>query len=304
MHICVKRPSTGLRSLLLTPVLCCTFLGCDGRVHAWIAARAPLVPHTTIEATRGAAVRVALDRAERATATTRRHAARPRSSCRSPLPDTPVTVTSTVAFHGKRADGTFDRWRVTSEWQRDADGDVALTRRVHTRLPDGREAERAYAARVIDGRSFAAIDDRFAETTEEPAVGQATRGAAFVDVDELLSTLVWDGAWRTRGVPLCGERVDRGLPDVEAASVRWRFDGRDGWLRYREGLRRLTVVFEEHIRTGADDVITPTTLWPIDADSSYADVDAFAEVGRLAGWWTDPPETTSLPRSTAPSPPP
>jgi hypothetical protein len=298
MHFRVKWLGERVVAFALNALIACVFSGCDGAIHRTIATQIPLVPHAEIERVRGAAVRAALDRSSTATAIARQQRRHPRGSCRSALPSTPVTVTAQVAFHGKRADGSAERWHVQSAWRRDADGDVSRERTVRSQLPDGREVERSFSVRVVAGRSYAAIDGRYADTTQEPRVAAAAADAAFEDIDDLLSDLSWNDGWRRRGPPLCGARVDRGLPAADAAFVQWRYDGRDGWVRYREGPRRLTVAFEEHIRTGADDIVAPSTLWSIDADPSFEAVAAFADAGRAAGWWTDLPEPTPLPTPT------
>lgn len=253
----------------------------------------PLVPNEQLEPIRGRAVATALHRIETAQRSIDALAERPRASCRAPLPRGAITVSTTLTWHGKRSDGSVDRWSVLGTWSRDGDGDVRSRREVQTLLPDGRPTRRVYEARVVGGRSYVAIDDRFADASRDPRVAERTLDESHRDIDDLLSMLQWREARlvaASAGEGLCA--TDRVAPDLplHAAELALSARGRRGWLRWSNASRSLTVSFEEATRHAAENIDAPDETWPIDEDRSWMEFDAFRSAGLEAGWWVEPAE--------------
>lgn len=278
----VKQAGGAPRGLTATLCFALLFCGCDAVLDH------PLVPNERLEPVRGRAVATALARAEAAHAVVAALAARPRPSCRAPLPRGPLTISAILTWTGKRRDGSSERWTIESRWARDAGGDVQHRRVVAATLPDGRPTIRTYEARVVDGRSYVAIDERFADTSRDPRLARATADAAHADVDALLALLRLEGdtllaAGERAG--LCDADGPAPIAALDAARVELAPRGRSGWIRWADASRSLTVSFDESVRRTADDVVTPETLWPIDGDPSWSAFEALRVRGIAEGWW-------------------
>lgn len=216
-------------------------------------------------------------------------AARPAARCRSgELPEGAVTVEATIHWRRKNA-RAGDAWTdETHRWRRDEAGHIAYASSLRFALPDGRPTERRAESRRVRDALYRAFDERFVDANRVPDLAEELDGAAFREVDGLLSLVDRVGTTWTAASPeggLCRGRGSLGLPAPVDGRVVYGPDGRSGFFAWHaDDGTELVVEFAETVTIGAEPVEAPTELWPVDADPSVANVLRWRERGLAEGW--------------------
>lgn len=251
------------------------------------------MPDEVADPARGAGVRVALQVHQSAVDHVIERSREQPSSCRAPLPIGPVTVDTTLRWVRKGPGVPATVVRETLQFRRDDAGNTALAQTLTFALPDGRETQRFIERRAVDGLTYAALDGRFAEASRLPEVPAEIRSGAQGAVDALLSNVRHGEGGSLEpaaGLGLCRAPAGPAPDAVSAGFARWGIRGRSGWLQWLDGAARmsLTVTFDERVRSRAEPVLAPDTVWPIDPDRSWSQAARFVEQGRADGWLAPP----------------
>ncbi len=252
-------------------------------------AREVVAPPAQVVRARGAGVAAALAVHETAAGCTAAPAARPRSTCRAELDrDGAFAVTTTIRYRWKG--GRIEQPEVREEhrWWRDAAGNEASERRIDLPLPDGRRVVRTLARRRVGDARYVAIDDRFSDAARIEGFDADLAGAAFGAVDAILSLVERAGdRWVAArpGGGLCEGEGSLGLPDPDGGGVAWSDGRRAGSFRWTDGDgTTLLLDFEEQVAAEVPTIEVPAALWPVEPEVGVAEIRAFVEAGRGAGW--------------------
>ncbi|MFT4704744.1 MAG: hypothetical protein ACI81R_002452 [Bradymonadia bacterium] len=281
MHSVKPQPSIRVLSALFVALALTNVAGCDA------LERHPLVPSDRYDPVRGAAVATAISVAATAAQVGDLRSEAPLPSCRRRLPEGAASIATRVTVTIKRPDGSVGHWRLTQTWRRDLMGSHAVSREIGSMRPDGRLTSRRWEARQIGAETWAAIDERFADTSREPTLPARIIDLAFADVDALLTQIiVRDGraaiasAWG-----ICG-RVQRDptWPPLHNVGLALGERERIGWLHYENRRGRLVVEIDERWRPVAETVQPPTNLAEVNEDLTYLTVSAWIDDGVAEGW--------------------
>jgi hypothetical protein len=254
---------------------------------------------------RGQGTSVALGVQATASALMREIEALPRSTCRPPTRlEAPFTTQSRVEYVRKGPGLPVERIVETLTLRIDDQTNGSARHVVTARLPDGRYTVRTLETRHVDGLWYRAIDDAFTDASRIPDIAAEFRTEQFRLVDDLLRLVAVQGGRLVqpgRMDPLCGAPVQLDVRAQVEGRVRWRNDGRDGWLRFtdEDGIA-IYAVFDERTGAGAEPVVAPDTLHPIEADTSWAELEAFARRGIDDGWMLPPRNPAGDEGSAAP----
>lgn len=184
----------------------------------------------------------------------------------------------------------------TIDWRQDDDGDVASRRTMTSRLPDGRFAVRSVETRRVGQRWYRGLDGHFADAARIANIDGELQEERFRLVDELLSTVRLQGGVLTHASALhgslCGPAHTVDLTASVTGRVRWRVDGRSGWIRWvDEHGTSVTVQFVEQLSLSAGaEVEAPEQVFRVERDPSWEDIQALVQLGMAEGWLGAPRE--------------
>lgn len=266
-------------TVLLAVSLCVT--ACEVRLPGW-------VPDPWADATRGAATGHAIEVGAHATAISRSLASAVLPSCRHESPHGHNAVRTRIEYVREAEFVAPQRLIEERWWVRDGEGDLLASRQLAWSLPDQRPVTRLYESRVVAGRNYRALDDRFVEMDRVDDFADLVAAEGHAAVDQLLSVVAEvGGRWvaaPTRSGGLCRvmDAAQMGAPT--RAEGRIEAGRRAGTITWQDRRGAVTVTFDEVTERSDLDVRAPEELWPVDPEPGFAEVSAVVAEGIAGGW--------------------